>query len=166
MPTVKHTPNPKTYKIYPFFSKIFDACLDLYARDHFTEPLIKKFFDFKGIEILPVYTRSELFQLMINDYSKKKDLMLDRESIRINELMKAYLEVNEKFDLKREYFNVRIPNKIKEFVNKLSLDTETIGDVIESAIILFINSCDEKTYEVIRFSFISHLHDELIITED
>ncbi|MBU8732490.1 hypothetical protein KM915_20800 [Cytobacillus oceanisediminis] len=148
----------KTYKIFPFYSRLFDSCMDLFGRDEFTEPLIKSFFDFRNIETYPRYTRTSLFEEMIKNLKDKLSEGERVESKRVDELTEIYVaNNNNEFEIIRDIFNVRIHDNLKNMVYNLSQDKETIGFVVETAIALFVKECDDKAYQVIKFSFEQHL---------
>lgn len=156
----------KTYKIHAFHSNLFHACLSVFERDFFTESLIKNYFDFEEISEIERYNKAELFEMMVLNLKRNKDIILRSNTLynhnRILELEKMYIKQKREGTESdwRIVFNVRISKQTKELVEELSNDTETIGEVIEMAIIYFITICSEQCFEIIKFSFISQFSEE------
>lgn len=156
----------KTYKIHAFHSNLFHACLSVFERDFFTESLIKNYFDFEKISEVERYNKAELFEMMVLNLSRNKDIIHKPNSLynhsRILELEKMHIEQKKEGRESdwRIVFNVRISKQTKDLVEELSKNTETIGEVIEMAIMYFITICSEQCFEILKFSFTSQFSAE------
>lgn len=71
----------KTYKIHAFHSNLFHACLSVFERDYFTESLIRNYFDFEEISEIERYNKAELFEMMVLNLSRNKDIILRSNSL-------------------------------------------------------------------------------------
>lgn len=147
----------KTYKIYPVYEVIFQACLDVHNRNRLTEYLIKEYFSFCEIKNVPLYNKTEIFEFMISLISNTNEpIYYFNKSLRDKRVMSLrhfYINECKKDNTLRSNFNVRIPKSTINTIFSLSSSTDFIGEVVELAIANYISVCDEKLFKVIKFAF-------------
>lgn len=148
----------KTYKAYPLHHMLFYACLSVCRRDKITDYLMK---EFMGIDTqdLPHYSKSELFELMIEQSQKKKALKTDK---RITEFISFFKEKNYDWNGVRLHLQTYAFEHTHQLITNLAKNTDTIAEVVESAIETYICNVSEAHYSLILLAFKNNFNDYLV----
>ncbi|MFS0783380.1 hypothetical protein [Bacillus sp. 1P06AnD] len=145
----------KTFKIQAKYKKLFQVCLDVVSRDksELTSALLKEKIGLVNFNLLPTYDFNELISTMI--YNLK--ILVDKSSY--NEV-KSFIQHHEKVSEILPYLSsisnhltglhVRVSNDISKIVYQLK--KETLGEVIELAILWFVIQSSKETYNLIKFT--------------
>ncbi|WP_430510675.1 hypothetical protein [Gottfriedia solisilvae] len=147
----------KTYRISPFYYKLFYSILSIHKRDKLLNYFFKDHVEFKDGLDLPIYDKNELITMFIEQiypfYNSKKlptHLFFDN---RLKDIIKIYNKLDD--ENIRVPFNVRIsPSTINQISNLSKINSmSTIGEVIEMAITNYICNCPDSYYKLVKKVF-------------
>ncbi|MEK6190598.1 MAG: hypothetical protein N2A99_06380 [Carnobacterium alterfunditum] len=152
------TNSSKSYKVQLFYRILYSCSFDVLNKNK--SPLLQAFLQKElGIEkasSLNCFHYSELIEQMITDFSgnvSTSDYLDVAIKIRFNERYLTLRNIAKEKEISTEQIIVNF-RMGKEYVKDIyQIRHTTLGDVIEKSIALYVVSCDEITYELIRFAF-------------
>lgn len=149
---------PSTYKIYIFYKLSFEALYYILRKDKdvLTETLLYEYYGGEFIKNKDLYSFNELIVEMIKNLAEKekeiglaeikKDLMGSERIIRLKQLYKQ-----RNLPHKSSNISFRFSPEVKKTVQQLK--QKRIGEIIELAISLYIETVDPKTYKLLLKTF-------------
>jgi len=152
------THSTKTYKIQSFYRILYSCTYDVLKSNK--SPLLKAFLNkelgHREASELDLYLFNELMELMIEKLKEEIEASsyIDVSvKVRFHERYQELRKIGKDNNLLQEHViaNFRISDKTVKDIRQLK--NFTLGEVVELAIMLFVLSTDERTYQLIHFSF-------------
>ncbi|NUH84762.1 hypothetical protein HUN92_13635 [Bacillus firmus] len=153
----------KTYKVFPLYRLLYEACIDVVneQKSHLMKALLKKTIGPEKAEALNCYDFNELIEKMIDDFETELN-NTSYDDIKIKVAVHPRMtNIRKHFNkIKKSHVLTNISFRIsKSSIEKINnLKQNTLGEVIELAIGLYIINCDEQIYELILLT-IQHYDD-------
>lgn len=158
---LQNSPKNKSYKIHRFYNELFASIWPLYKQNNLTEALIRDLFQFDISKIPRYKQKTKLLEMMLENILKTrkpiKDYVKYLNHTRVTELEEIFNNKNR--NERRTVLNVRIPTEKQKIIAELASNLNTVGDVIEIAIAYFIATCNDPIYQLIKYSFTTHISD-------